>query len=322
MALALLLLFCCFECRRCCRSTAYGTRRLRDDHNVSVRYTVQDPRRRMTSDGKVHIVWEVDEDEVEAFENATPMQQVSSRFSWRKGPGPLSEEDNLEACGHKACPMFEDGEAVEYFSRQCSRWLPGTTKSAVYWTPGGVPEIACHVRIDGSRFWRSNIAADAVRLQLQEADPVEVLTQGCWRPAVVAAFQGGGAVFGRRYSARLLDEGGLLEQVSSGKLRRRFPLGSHIEVYRGPGRGWEAAVVAEEPQVGGQTAAQVAFVPEASSEGPPECIENHLVRLNRLEQANATEHLEGHFVPAQQWHKQAKAAYGKRSNSQESFREV
>lgn len=307
---------CCFCFREvwlCCKDRSKGDKNLRDNRDVRVRYTVQS-QRKTTVDGKVHVVWDISDADMESLLAAAPAGAAASgdiqrsgstvgrdRFSsffagspadrrsrkrsfWQRGTTRLFRESTLVTESNAAdpgvseqlYPMFLDGQAVEYWSRQKRAWLPGSVKTVLHKDSEGM-QVVFHVRPHASQLWRANIPADCIRAQLRASEPVQVFTGGSWKPGEVVSVEGVGAAFGLRYNVELVGAAPSdpLERVLSSQVRRRFPEGSSVEVYRDLRRGWETAVVCQEAvDTGGpdQVAVQV-------DGGPSELLESRLLRI-------------------------------------------
>lgn len=318
--------FCCCEMRRFCKSTKKGKKKFADHNNVSASYIVQDPRKAETPDGKVHVIWDVSDEKVQVLLNKTKVQpsEVNPDLTGDAEDGeqaqaagverentidtalPMGGDEGGEALLQQmldeAKPMYQDGERVEYFSKTHQCWLPGEVKLSLYQTDTGA--LAKYdVHIGRGNQWRSDVAIDAIRLPLMQADPVEIFSKrggGKWVPAAICGVQVSGATsLGYRVqldesvegfdnlrssptsptnapppplesrdswmlsSDQLLrisgvvptaaesnapapevEPGGqILQKVPAIRLRRLFPEGCPVEVYRGPPRGWVPAIV-------------------------------------------------------------------------------
>mmetsp|Transcript_816 Transcript_816/g.1791 ORF Transcript_816/g.1791 Transcript_816/m.1791 type:complete len:448 (+) Transcript_816:119-1462(+) len=143
-------------------------------------------------------------------------------------------------------PYFS-GEVVEYYSRSLGTWLP----SQIFVEsrgPGQDPLLFAHILVDGSQ--RHDVCLELLRLPLKEGEPCEVFSPRLWRwlEAVVVrsphAHPGlAGQKLGGAYCVSLLEDCGGEAYVPASRLRRRFPEGSPVSVYRGLPTGWIDAVV-------------------------------------------------------------------------------
>lgn len=300
LASLLILSGCLFELRRFCKSTKSGKRHLLLNTDVELNYTVQDPRRVGTPDGKVHVIWDIQRPDInvealiETSTDEPSSEGISQSLQTLTGSTDIQEDLSVPPTPRTPAgpvsslqPMFKDGEAVEYFSRQRGCWVPGTVKNSFHRTPEGLWESAVNLRLDNRPLPLANVSLETLRAPLRTGDFVEVRSKGgTWQQAEVCSVQGGGALFGHRYSVRLATgnaapgaaaaaEGGksVLERISSSNIRRRFPVGHPVEVYRGSALGWEQAIVAAEADGNGH----VAVADEEG--GSPELLAPHLLRL-------------------------------------------
>lgn len=103
---------------------------------------------------------------------------------------------------------------------------------------------------------RHAVPLDAIRLQFQQADLVDVFSKrdgGIWLEGSIIGRQSLGATsvgYGVNvdeqnvgYRIHVDEQNIWLENFPAHRLRRRLPPGCAVEVYRGPPRGWVGAVV-------------------------------------------------------------------------------
>lgn len=150
-----------------------------------------------------------------------------------------------------ALPAYAHGAVVECYSRALKRWLPGTVAVIVQDRPqeGAPAAVAYEVSVGRPRQLLRNVELDCLRDPLQVGEAVEVLLPRAaprWSPgAVTAAHQSCGPLPATSFRVLAECEGADLEMsgVQPEQVRRRFPEGAAVDVYRGPTHGWVAAVV-------------------------------------------------------------------------------
>lgn len=273
------------------RDRSRGERNLLQNKKVSLRYTVSDGRRNSDasgSGGKVHVVWDVSDVDMETLLANRPAH-TSERSISRRSTSSLgaflssgrmsgsmesvSEAELGEAVvGDGQNVMWRDGEDVEYLPQKSQHWLPAKAKCKVHKMPDGSLEVAFHVRPMASGVWRANITESAIRPALLPSDPVQILCGGAWQSGQVLSVDGGGSNMPQRFTVLLSD--GSTQKVANNQLRRHFPKDTEVQVYRGLQRGWEAAVVEEEASPEGQ-------VTVCLETGASQVLESRLVRIHR-----------------------------------------
>eukprot|EP00928_Gymnodinium_smaydae_P066832 TRINITY_DN49797_c0_g1_i1.p1 TRINITY_DN49797_c0_g1~~TRINITY_DN49797_c0_g1_i1.p1 ORF type:complete len:602 (+),score=43.30 TRINITY_DN49797_c0_g1_i1:53-1807(+) len=150
---------------------------------------------------------------------------------------------------------YGNGDLVEYYSSTRRQWLLATLEvdeqggneedMAHIDDDGAFTDAAYHVRVFQTSQVRRHIPLDMLRPPLQDAELVEVYSRryGRWLPASIVGRPPRGPH--RNYKALLL-EAELPElqlTVPATRVRRRFPAGCSVHVYRGPPAGWVAAIV-------------------------------------------------------------------------------
>jgi len=150
-----------------------------------------------------------------------------------------------EAIKQKFKSAYLDGAMVEYYSSTHCRWLKGQVSLDVARNKAGRYHLSYDVKLEGVSKPRRDVALDMIRLPVEEDEDVVVflLCQGgVWTPGkVVKRQRGRKANFS--YSVQLND--GQTLQVPPAQVRRTFPAGSSVEIWR-PQRGWVPAVVMED----------------------------------------------------------------------------
>jgi len=153
-------------------------------------------------------------------------------------------------------PFAEHGDAVEYWSSSNSIWVYGTVVLGLDTLqilndllPSGEDEyfeefdIVYNVRI-GRGNLRQRVALDSIRPIFKEGENVEVFTQrdqGRWVRGEIHGPQLSATRFG--YTIRVQEDPFMLEKVPGLRIRRSFPAGLPVEVYRGQYIGWVPTVV-------------------------------------------------------------------------------
>lgn len=146
-----------------------------------------------------------------------------------------------------AKPAYADGQCIEYYSRTHGIWLSGDVSVKVTDCGDSRPQMATYsVTLRGSQQRRSAVGLSCLRLPLELAEPCEYYEQeqDCWLAAQVR----GALLETSLPTYELVLEGeDLIDQppvtANSILVRRRFPKGSQVLVYRGLTRGWVLATV-------------------------------------------------------------------------------
>lgn len=169
-----------------------------------------------------------------------------------------------DAGGNHSHAFLQNGSLVEYFSRTHRLWVGGRLQTI---SPGNsfgdCSEYVCNVVIKvgaNAVVTRKRVPLCCVRIPFSEGELVEVLLRtpiiGCsWLPAVVASRGRAGDPVPRDceagYTVCLSDLdhasqlGGVFKRIPAGHIRRRFPKGSRVRLFRGPAVGWVPALVEE-----------------------------------------------------------------------------
>eukprot|EP00928_Gymnodinium_smaydae_P100162 TRINITY_DN9761_c0_g2_i7.p1 TRINITY_DN9761_c0_g2~~TRINITY_DN9761_c0_g2_i7.p1 ORF type:complete len:535 (+),score=91.64 TRINITY_DN9761_c0_g2_i7:1494-3098(+) len=298
---------CCF-CIRKLRKPKRGTYSLGADgrnHQISWMLNMEaTPSTSTSAASKTHVVWDVDEDVLRAFEswddtledNNPPLalEDVGVRqpmpheqeglAEWEamrnrdlidldivvvSDSEPSSEfEEEGERGSHSelGITLYENGQVVEYYSATLKRWVRAYVKD-IRLEAG---ELLYDVFV--SRQARMDVPLPMLRPHLRRGEPVYLVDGDARVNCVVAGRQclscttSGYQVLRGDPAAGSTDgvdeegnpfpaiahvaKGGplraRLDRVSASRLHRRFPVGSEVEVYRGPMRGWCPATVREE----------------------------------------------------------------------------
>jgi len=145
---------------------------------------------------------------------------------------------------------YASGESVEYYSCKHRRWISGIVRVAA---KGSCPEGGSdcraayyyNVEVGARRQLRYDVPLESIRPPLRGGEPVEIFSlrnSGEWLPAHMADNQPAGSMK-HGYRVQLVGAHEVLEQILPMRIRRRFPAGSLVEVYRGLPLGWVLARV-------------------------------------------------------------------------------
>mmetsp|Transcript_56584 Transcript_56584/g.104736 ORF Transcript_56584/g.104736 Transcript_56584/m.104736 type:complete len:452 (-) Transcript_56584:95-1450(-) len=141
---------------------------------------------------------------------------------------------------------YLSGEFVEYYSRSLSTWLPAQIFVESH-GPGREPSLFATMLLDGSQ--RHDICLELLRTPLRAGEPCEVFSPRMWRWLEATVLRGPDehqVMAGQRgssYCVSLLEDCGGEAYVPASRLRRRFPEGTPVSIYRGLPTGWIDAVV-------------------------------------------------------------------------------
>mmetsp|Transcript_7217 Transcript_7217/g.15726 ORF Transcript_7217/g.15726 Transcript_7217/m.15726 type:complete len:1139 (-) Transcript_7217:190-3606(-) len=231
------------------------------------------------SAGKRHIKWDVDVSELQLWLGPTveddekagpeevgpkielpllaeaaeePLPSQSSRLDLPDVPDvpvvPAAHNESI--LGPDAQLPYKQGAHVEYFSKTTQRWLPAVVESAfVIDRPSeqaasaasGVGRVVYDVRV-GQEQLRHEVSLDMLRFPFSVKEPVDAFSEasGKWISVVIS-----GAIMSSTsagYQVRV-PNGPEALSMPAVLLRRRFPAGSRIQLYRGLQRGWVSATV-------------------------------------------------------------------------------
>lgn len=205
---------------------------------------------------KTHVVWDLD---IEAIQQRLESRSTGASCSndaidlelGMSGHTPgdsahASSDANSEERVAEIFPAYADGQSVEYFSHTHQQWMVGVVhvQSQGDGVHGTGATCIFNVRIHHRAQLRPDVALDSLRPSFKPGDLVEVYTRrygGSCIPAVIAREQPTASTL-VGYHVELEHEG-MLKNIPAYRLRRRFPAGSRVEVYRGIAQGWCAARV-------------------------------------------------------------------------------
>jgi hypothetical protein len=185
---------------------------------------------------------------------------------------PLDEEAEAEREREiiNSLTYFPDGADIEYYSTSNGNWLPGSVVLSLK-NKYGNPKLQYDIIFPRSNKNREDVPVDCLRKRFAQAELVEVYSkrnEGEWLPACINGQPAAWAVT-LGYRVQVEEAGIVLENVQPWRLRRRFPAGCGVDVFR-EGRGWDRAVVhslADSAQAAGHPMA-LKPVPKLSSTSP------------------------------------------------------
>jgi len=158
-------------------------------------------------------------------------------------------------CGGEASPAarpaYAHGAVVECYSQALRKWVRGEAAILVQDAPeeGSPPLVSYEVGTGRPRQPLRNVKLEEMREPLQTGESVEVLTapggDGWSQGAVTAEHRSAGPspVVSYRVRVGQGDAAFEISGVEPERLRRHFPPGAAVDVYRGPQHGWAPAVV-------------------------------------------------------------------------------
>ncbi|CAE8619812.1 unnamed protein product, partial [Polarella glacialis] len=229
------------------------------------------------STGKIHVVWDLDVEDASQH-TYQKTSRVAIGMGGKKRNAQLTrdsvnhnfvlpedmpdDEEDLDAAAaalalEDARPEFIDayaadvtpvkeayqiGQKVEYYSNTHCKWLPGRINGpgrvAYYSGDEGSPTYDVFVGLQCYQL-RNSVELSCLRVPLTQSEPVEYYSRRMsqWLRASVHGRQSAPTTFGYRI-VLLSSLEDVLESVPAEKLRRRFPVGSLIEVYQGRELGW------------------------------------------------------------------------------------
>jgi len=146
-------------------------------------------------------------------------------------------------------PIMEPQTVVEYYSKTNSKWVTGRLKVQVLATGGfsrGQDSMVQYdVELSGARTQvRQEVPLWCMRPVFQEGETVEVFSRRNmqWARAVVADKPPVGGAQGNSVAVRM-EEDGSVKTVATLRVRRRFPDGTMVKVYKGAAFGWTRGVI-------------------------------------------------------------------------------
>lgn len=136
---------------------------------------------------------------------------------------------------------FQDGEQVEFYSRTHGLWLHAAVGTEIC-SQSGAPQY--NVTLRGSKQRRRGVGLELLRMPLQIGECCEVFSiRDEWWSLGKVVGSSNGVVPGYEVLFSDLDgHGPMVSMVSAAVVRRVFPVGSRLLVYKGVVRGWVKAV--------------------------------------------------------------------------------
>lgn len=171
----------------------------------------------------------------------------------------LKREPKPEHSGKKFA--YSEGQRVEYYSKTNGMWLHAYC--AVDWN-ADTQKAMYSVRMRGSNQRRSGIGYELLRQPLQKGEPCEVFSvkDGWWLVATTTGIANGAVPGYEVLFSQLEGSPPTTSMVSAAIVRRRFPSGSRLVVYRDVERGWEEATAQEPADADEETGMAVTWAPE------------------------------------------------------------
>lgn len=167
-----------------------------------------------------------------------------------------------------ALGAYYTGEPVEFFSKRLRTWLPAEVTAE---PRASGQDVVYSATVLPQRQEHYDVGLPTLRPPLLEGEPCEVLSpESRWLQAITCSSQQNtdSAI---SYRVTLLESQARETQVTAERLRRRFPQGSLVSVYQGPGLGWTDAMVVSVDAQDPLAAAQMTPVPNAvAPQGSPE----------------------------------------------------
>jgi len=241
-----------------------GTRFVSDGlpHEVSVAYSAKEDQFTLSVDGRLersglrNIEDHLDSRFVVGSSDRLPTWAVeASHCRFDVATGSISEirwngQQLLAGSTATTKPAYFEGQRVEYYSRTHRRWLCGDLGVKVGTSAAGSQWAAYSVLLQGTGQRRSGVGLSCLRPPLEPAEPCEYYSEDeeRWLPAEVC----GAFLDHSQPTYELYIEGQAADHppvVAGGVLvRRRFPLGSRVLVYKGLSRGWVVGMVMAGPE--------------------------------------------------------------------------
>jgi hypothetical protein len=183
---------------------------------------------------------------------------VEASENHQGSPGPALLSKTLTFDGLSLA--YKDGERVEYYSQTVRRWLPANVWLTTHngQSASSAQDVRYGLMVGRARQRRQNVPLYAIRLPLRENEPVDFFNVeqqlDTWTASWMHARMWGSQPCGATTVGYKVQLNNILKNaVRADFVRRRFPVGSTVEVYRVPlpeseahGRpsGWVPAIVA------------------------------------------------------------------------------
>jgi len=193
---------------------------------------------------KVQVKWNVRDHEIAMFQTDKEgaNQEEVSNNQLRMVRQRTCSRGNLNAsCCWLPLPAYDDGQDIEYFSATHQQWLNGIVHSEAYSGGGQIAGATVLTTVSLCRGGqiRENTGLDLLRSPLKPGELVEMISGGKRLAATIAPDQLVPRPLMHGYRVVLDGTREVLDNVAPIDLKRRFPRGQSVEVYRGPHRGWQ-----------------------------------------------------------------------------------
>lgn len=143
-------------------------------------------------------------------------------------------------------PAYEDGQRIEYFSVTHQLWMTGTLHVEVHINEENAREsyICYSVGLANGQL-REDVGFDVLRSPFAPGELVELCSGQKGQLRLAAVIAPDQPIAPSMLGHRVLLEGTIqsFDHIPLLRLKRRFPAGRHIEVYRGASTGWQMAKV-------------------------------------------------------------------------------
>jgi hypothetical protein len=227
-------------------------------HSTSLSFSGQWSER---TSARNRVVWDLEASVLESFANAHAEEKPPENCNEDRETafdGSRLDEDRIVNLGdisvisaikeHDMTPIMEGESRIEYYSTNNAQWILATLQvklvlqqiNDVDWR-----SLSYQVTLPRTGQTREDVMIDCFRSPFLRAEPVDIFSRrdgGVWIPGFICGEPAPGAVT-LGYSISLEDDGEILNNILPGRLRRRFPPGCPVKVYRGPEVGWVQAVV-------------------------------------------------------------------------------
>jgi len=207
------------------------------------------------SDKRVRIRWNVDPEEVneKLGEHGGALDDTNDGASTRGDRTPRHSRPSfhtldgidfaVESVSH---PAYEEGQRIEYFSVTHQLWMSGIISTEVFLEEGnnGQCHVLYNVTLTNGQF-REGVGLDVLRTPFQQGEFVELVTGQRSELRLAAAIAADQSSAPSMLGYRVVLQGTMqnFSRITPLRLKRRFPRGRIIEVYRGPKIGWQMAKV-------------------------------------------------------------------------------
>lgn len=136
------------------------------------------------------------------------------------------------------------GDGVEYFSDRHKTWLAASVRVKMKPGSSDAPEAQYDLKLGLTAQPRLAVPLSSMRPPLRRGEPCFFFVDDKWLPAIVTAKDAKSSIIG--YTIHIVDHKLDVPCIQANRLKRRYPSGSRVEIYRGLDEGWLPAVVQAE----------------------------------------------------------------------------